>query len=86
MKGLEALKYLKENNRLPNEAITRGCVEDIEKELKALEIIRKQTPDACNCLMILKIRKDDLSYEKYCELFLTELIQEEFELLKEGLL
>ena len=40
--GLEALEYLKENHRLPDEAITRGCVEDIEKELKALEAIRSK--------------------------------------------
>ena len=37
----ESLKYLKENHRLHDDAITRGCVEDIEKELKEGEEAKK---------------------------------------------
>ena len=56
------------------------------KKLKALEIVKEKTTSACNCLMILKARFDNLDYNNYKELFLTDLTQEEYELLKEVLL
>lgn len=40
-KGLEALEYLKNKRMIHINAISRGCVEDIEKELKALTIIKR---------------------------------------------
>ena len=85
MKGLEALKYLKEEKRrhwIDGDKSTE-CLDTIEKELKALEIIKNKTNSACNCLMILKSRFDDLSYEDYTKLFITELAKEEYDLLKE---
>ena len=91
-KGLEALERIKETP-----TIYCGCgsnvytrqpwdIVAIEKELKALEIINNKTISACNCLMILKSRFDNLSYKNYKELFITDLTQEEYDLLKEVLL
>ena len=57
----------------------------IETELKALEIVKEKTTDAYNCLMILKARADNLDYDNYKKLFLTNLTQEEYDLLKEVL-
>lgn len=58
----------------------------IPNKLKALEIIKEKRVSACNCLMILNGRNDDLSFEDYNKLFLTDLTKEEYSLLKEVLL
>ena len=57
----------------------------IEKDLEVLEIIRNKPISASNCIMILKSRFDNLSYEDYTQLFLTDLTKEEYDLLKEVL-
>ena len=58
----------------------------IENHLKALEIIKEKPTSAYNCIMILKVRTSNLSYEDYCKLYITDLTQEEYDLLKEILL
>lgn len=84
MKGLEAVKEIRNmiDSPLTSSVIKQG-LNVIEKELKALEIIKNKTISACNCLMILKSRFDNLSYQDYTKLFLTELPKEEYDLLKE---
>ena len=85
-KGLEALKYLKENKRkhwLDGDN-SNECLEIIEKELKALEII-KSKPVSTNWFVFYK------DYDEYyldCEYADTSkrLTEEEYDLLKEVLL
>ena len=60
-------------------------ITDLETE-KELKIIKEKTTSACNCLMILKARFDNLDYNNYKELFLTDLTKEEYDLLKGVLL
>ena len=98
-KGLEALKVwnavekylnlyhhqaIKDNINV--ETVEGMPIKIIEKSLKALEIIKEKTTSACNCLMILKARTDNLDYYDYKKLFLTDLTQEEYDILKEVLL
>lgn len=87
-KGLEALKEAKDRNGLPlnqNFApITEKEIAIIEKELKALEIIRNKNI-SIECLK-RAIRKEGLEwYNRLCPYQLEKLTQEEFDLLKEVL-
>ena len=78
-KCLECLNYLKE--RISDNAIFRGCIKDIEKKLKALEIIKNKNFD----LFYLQDSKDLEQYNDCCDHFrnLCYLTQEEYDLLKE---
>ncbi len=91
-KGLEALAYLMERQDNLEKYGSSGkfsisklrlCLETIEKELKALEIIKKKQVDIHNLL-------ESKTYEQYNGLALWlgykgNLTKEEFELLKEVL-
>ena len=95
-KGLEALERAKGRNGLPlNEnfaPVTEKEIAIIEKELKALEIIKNKNVNVNMFVSICNFRD---GFEKYNELILQEdmtgkkeknlLVQEEYDLLKETL-
>lgn len=76
-KGLKSLKYLKE--RISDNAIFRGCLEDIEKELKALETLKG--------LDFFGLEKDEngLYWLIFCGQGIG-ITKEQYELLKEAML
>lgn len=99
-KGLEALKYLDEHNLNWHDNPTKKYVDIIEKELKALKIIKeKEVNTRFLCQLFSNkglvryetyedyLRKDCKEYKNaYLSVSLFPLTQEEFDLLKEELL
>ena len=79
IKGLEALKHLYLRSSDYTNAICVMDYETIQKELTALEIIRNKKVN-CDALYYSK------SLEKYNRNTVTDLTQEEYDLLKEVLL
>lgn len=85
-KGLEALEYLKENKRrhwLDNDNSSE-CLDIVEKELKALEIIKEKEVTILHfktCVEWRGLTMYNLNKDRY-----RELTEEEWELLKEVLL
>lgn len=87
-KGLEALKYLKENKRkhwLGNDNSAK-CLDTIEKELKALEIIKIILKDfiSFNIIELPHINKVHYEIKIFDETIYVS--KEKYDLLKEVLL
>ena len=83
-KGLDALKYLKEEKRrhwIDGDKSTES-LDAIEKELKTLEIIKKQGYVG-GLICALKETKD---YEEYNRFYINQYTKEEYDLLREVLL
>ena len=79
-KGLEALEYLKNKGMIHNNAISRGCIEDIEKELKALEIIKRRLIDMQDLIITMTFSSFN---QRRTLRGLLPITKEEYELLKE---
>ena len=65
-KGLEALKYLKENKRmhwLDNDNSNK-CLDTIEKDLEVLEIIKKRCAPLLKSYMLDQLSKDEYKLVK----------------------
>ena len=88
--GLEALKRIEiQFNQLGIKYGESGChireddYFDIEKELKALEII-KEKPQAT--MWLIQHYEKEMKYEELPDLFKEDIVKEQFDLLKEVLL
>ena len=89
-KGLEALKTVKKlASAYAGDKYAETLTEDIEKELKALEIIKNKRVDVFELLLAISnsVYRNPLErYNSYIEgSFNTELTPQEFDLLKEVL-
>lgn len=82
-KGLDALKELMNNVIRNDDKLCDKKVAIIEKELKALEII-KEKPQAT--LWFVQHYTKKMGYEDMISLFKEDITKEQFELLKEVLL
>ena len=82
MKSLEALKRIRQETCLAtyNDDFDKNeCCDTIEKELKALEIIKKRRVD---CLVVV-LSQTYVEYNDMCETEQDKLTKEEYDLLKE---
>lgn len=82
-KGLEALKRIRQEtapNTYNKDFDKEKCCEIIEKELKALDIIRNELP--VNVFII----RNSVDYDHYIEFSDDNLSKEQYELLKEVLI